>query len=297
MKFCGVEFSNPTVLASGILGMNEDILKEVVKNGAGGVTLKSTGTEPREGHNNPKVIVWEHGMANCYGLTNPGYKAMDHEWENLKDIGVPVIASVFGANVDEFVEVAKYMTKHADMIEVNVSCPNTKEHGMLFGMKESTCSQVIKAVKEVSTVPVIAKLTPQAANIAAIAKAAEDAGADAINAINTLGPGMFIDIDVAKPILSFKMGGLSGPSVRPIAVRCIYDIYKAVKIPIIGTGGVNTGRDAIELMMAGAQLIGIGTGTYYRGIDVFRKVNDEINEWLEQSEYSDLSQVVGAAHD
>jgi len=296
-EICGIKLKNPTILASGILGMNADIIKEVIKNGAGAITLKSTGTEPREGHHNPKVLVWDHGMANCYGLTNQGYKKMDSEWEELKDADVPIIASVFGASVSEFVEVTKYMTKFADMIEVNVSCPNTKEHGVAFGMKRKTCSDVIKAVKEVSTVPVIAKMTPQAVNIGEMAKAAQDAGADVISAINTLGPGMFINIDVAKPILAYKAGGLSGPAVKPIAVRCIYDIYKAVDVPIIGMGGITYGKDAIEMMMAGASAVGIGTGTYYRGMDVFKKVCDEMQEWLEQSEYDSFKDIIGAAHD
>jgi dihydroorotate dehydrogenase (NAD+) catalytic subunit len=267
VELCGLKLRNPTVLASGILGMNADIVKEVVKNGAGAVTLKSTGVEPREGHMNPKVVVWEHGLANCYGLTNQGYKNMDFEWEELKDLEVPVIASVFGANVSEFALVSEYMAKKgASMVELNLSCPNSKGHGMIFGLNKDSCADVVSAVKKVTgDVPVCAKLTPQAVNIGEIAKACEDAGADCISAINTLGPGMLIDIDVAKPILSFKTGGISGPAIKPIAVRCIYDIYKSVKIPIIGMGGVCCGRDAIELMMAGASCVGIGSGTYYRG--------------------------------
>jgi dihydroorotate dehydrogenase (NAD+) catalytic subunit len=297
VDFCGKNLRNPTVLASGILGMNADIIKEVVKNGAGAVTLKSTGTEPRTGHPNPKVIVWEHGMANCYGLTNQGYRNMDAEWKELEGIGAPVIASVFGANVQEFVEVAEYMAKYADMIEVNVSCPNTKEHGMAFGMSESACSDVISAVKNVSgKVPVIAKMTPQAPNIGKIAKASVEAGADAISAINTVGPGMFINIDVAKPVLSFKTGGLSGPAIRPIAVRCVHDIYKSVDVPILGMGGVTNGRDAIELMMAGATAVGIGSAAYYRGIGVFRQVSNEMDEWLKQAGYSKVKDIIGAAH-
>jgi len=298
IEFCTKRMPNPTVLASGVLGMNADIIKEVVRNGAGAVTLKSTGTAPRPGHPNPKVVVWEHGMANCYGLTNQGYKNMDKEWEELQDLGVPVIASVFGADKNEFVEVAEYMALHADMIEVNVSCPNTKEHGMAFGVSKASCHDVVSAVKDAAgKVPVLAKLTPQALNISEIAKSAVDAGADAITAINTVGPGMFIDIDVAKPILSFKTGGLSGPAIRPIAVRCIYDIYKAVDVPILGMGGVTYGKDAIELMMAGASAVGIGSGAYYRGIDVFDKVTDEMAAWLENSEYKSIKDVVGVAHD
>jgi len=297
IELCGTKLKNPIILASGILGMNADIIKEVVKNGAGAVTLKSTGTEPREGHNNPKVIVWEHGMANCYGLTNPGYKNMDSEWKEIHGLDAPIIASVFGATVDEFVELARYMAMHTDMIELNLSCPNTKEHGAVFGMKCDVAENVVRSVKKVSgKIPIIAKLTPQAPNIGEIARACENAGADAISAINTLGPGMFINIDVAKPILSFKTGGLSGPAIKPVAVRCIYDIYKSVKIPIIGMGGVCTGKDAIELMMAGATAIGIGTGTYYRGIGVFKKVCDEIEDWLKNSEYGSVKELVGVAH-
>ena len=299
VKLCNVNLGNPTILSSGILSMNVDVLKEVVKNGAGAVTLKSTGIEPREGHHNPKVLVWEHGLVNCYGLTNQGIKNMDSEWEELKNLQAPVIASIFGANIEEFAEVAKYMAKkNASMIEVNVSCPNTKEHGMAFGLNKELCYDVIKEVKKVSgDVPVIAKLTPQALNIAEVAKTCEEAGADAISAINTLGPGMFINIDVAKPILSNKTGGLSGPAIKPIAVRCIYDIYKEVKIPIIGIGGVTYGKDAVELMMAGATAVGIGSAVYYRGIGVFKKVCDEIEGWLEKSNFSSLKEVIGAAHE
>jgi dihydroorotate dehydrogenase (NAD+) catalytic subunit len=298
VELCNKRLKNPTILASGILGMNADIIKQVVRGGAGAVTLKSTGIEPREGHPNPKVLVWEHGLANCYGLTNQGIGGMDSEWEQLKGLDVPVIASVFGAEVSEFVKVADYMAqKKADMIEVNVSCPNTKEHGMAFGLKKESCSEVVSAVKDaVGKIPVIAKLTPQALDIAGVAKAAEEAGADAISAINTVGPGMFINIDVAKPILSYRTGGLSGPAIRPIAVRCVYDIYKSVNIPIIGIGGVTYGKDAIELMMAGARAVGIGSAAYYRGIDVFASVSEELEAWLENSGYSSLKDIVGAAH-
>ena len=299
VDLCGIKLSNPIVLASGILGMNSDILKEVAKNGAGAVTIKSTGLEPREGHLNPKVLVWEHGLANCYGLTNQGIGNMDKEWENLKNIGVPVIASIFGANVEEAVKLAEYMkSKQPSMIELNLSCPNTSEHGMAFGVKKEACFDVVKAVKKVAgNIPLSAKLTPQALNIGEIAKSCEEAGANAITAINTVGPGMFINIDVAKPVLAYKTGGLSGPAIKPIAVRCVYDIYKSVKIPIIGIGGVSYGKDAIELMMAGATAIGIGSAVYYRGIDVFKKVCDEIKEWLEKSDYSSIKDVIGVAHE
>lgn len=298
-ELCGIKLSNPTVLASGILGMNADSLKLAVKGGAGAVTLKSIGPKERVGNLAPSVLAWEHGLVNCVGLTNKGYKNMEDEWSQLREISVPLVISIFGANIDEFIDVAEYVAgKNPDMIELNLSCPNTKEHGMAFGLRKEACYNAVSSVKRVAgNIPISAKLTPQALNIAKIAKACEDAGADAITAINTVGPGMFINIDVAKPVLSFKTGGLSGPAIRPITVRCVYDIYNSVKIPIIGTGGVSCGKDAIELMMAGASSIGIGSAAYYRGIDVFRKVTDEMKEWFENSDYNSLKEIIGAAHE
>ncbi len=298
VSLCSHKLKNPTVLASGILGMNADIVREVVRCGAGAVTLKSAGTEPREGHNNPKVIVWEHGLANCYGLTNQGYKNMGEEWKALKSAGAPIIASVFGANISEFVEVAEYMAGHADIIELNLSCPNTKEHGAVFGMKAGAAAQVVRETKKaVGNVPVSAKLTPQAPDIAGVAKACADAGADAITAINTLGPGMFINIEAARPVLSFKTGGLSGPAIRPVAVRCVYDIYRSVEVPIIGMGGITCGRDAVEMMMAGATAVGIGSAVHYRGMGVFKKVQDEMRQWMLDNSYKKAGELTGAAHD
>ncbi|MEM4267254.1 MAG: dihydroorotate dehydrogenase [Candidatus Woesearchaeota archaeon] len=297
VTLCGHRLKNPTILASGILGMGSSMLREVARNGAGALTLKSSGLLPREGHRNPKVIEWAHGLANCYGLTNPGIDEMLEELRSLQDLNVPIIASIFGADRYEFVQLAeKVSVCNPSIIELNLSCPNTKEHGMIFGLSTKACYDVVSEVKNAAKVPVFAKLTPQAPNIAEVAKACEEAGADGITAINTLGPGMFINIDVAKPMLSYKTGGLSGPAIRPVAVRCVYEIYESVEIPIIGTGGVTTGRDAIELMMAGATAVGIGSAVYYRGINVFQKVSEEINDWLENSGYSSLTDIIGVAH-
>jgi len=239
IQFLGKTLQNSTVLASGVLGNSSDILERVHDNGCGLVTMKSIGPEPRDGHKNPTV--------------------METEWKKLEKREFPLIASIYGGSVKEYQMVAEFVSaKHPDFIEINISCPNSEKHGMIFGVNRQSSHDVVSAVKQVITVPLIVKLTPQAPDIGDIAKACEDAGADAICAINTVGPGMVIDIESRMPVLAFKKGGLSGPMIKPIAVRCVYDIYKAVNIPIIGLGGVSTGQDAIEIIMAGASLVGIG---------------------------------------
>ncbi len=296
VRFLGKTLKNPLVLASGVLGNNSDILERVHKKGCGLVTMKSIGPEPRDGHKNPTVLDLGPGMINAVGLPTPGYLNMKNEWACLEKRQFPLIASIYGGNVEEFQKVAKFVSsKKPDFIEINISCPNSEKHGMIFGVNPESSSDVVSAVKKVINVPLIAKLTPQALDIGNIAKACEDAGADAICAINTLGPGMVIDIESQMPVLAFKKGGLSGPMIKPVTVRCVYDIYKAVKIPIIGLGGVTTGKDAIEMIMAGASLVGIGSGVKYRGIDIFEKVAREINSWLSDHNLC-MEDIKGAAH-
>lgn len=296
IQFLGKSLLNPMVLASGILGNSRDILERVHENGCGLVTMKSIGPGPREGHKNPTVIDLGHGMINAVGLPSPGHLNMDTEWDELKNRHFPIIASIYGGSVKEYQEVARFVSsKKPDFIEINISCPNSEKHGMIFGISPDSSHEVVSAVKKVIDVPLIAKLTPQAPDIAGIAKACEDAGADAICAINTAGPGMVIDIEAQMPVLAFKKGGLSGPMIKPIAVRCVYDIYEAVNIPIIGLGGISTGEDAIEMIMAGASLIGIGSAVKYRGIEVFQKVADEMENWLNERSLT-LDAIKGAAH-
>ncbi|MFH2058907.1 MAG: dihydroorotate dehydrogenase [Pseudomonadota bacterium] len=296
IQFLGKPLKNPMVLASGILGNSRDILERVYQNGCGLVTMKSIGPEPRDGHNNPTVLDLGHGMINAVGLPSPGYLNMENEWNDLEDRDFPIIASIYGGSVKEYQDVARFVSKKApNFIEINISCPNSEKHGMIFGVNAQSSHEVVSAVKKVINVPLIVKLTPQALDIAGIAKACEDAGADAICAINTVGPGMVIDIESQMPVLAFKKGGLSGPMIKPIAIRCVFDIYKAVNIPIIGLGGVTTGLDAIEMVMAGASLVGIGSAVKYRGIDVFSKVASEMEIWLKDHDTT-LSAIKGAAH-
>ena len=296
VQFLGKTLNNPMVLASGVLGNSSDILERVFETGCGLVTMKSIGPEPRDGHKNPTVIDLGSGMINAVGLPTPGYLNMENEWESLGKRKFPIIASIYGGSVEEFQKVARFVSsKKPDFIEINISCPNSEKHGMIFGVNPESSRDVVLAVKKVISVPLIAKLTPQALDIGEIAKACEDAGADAVCAINTLGPGMVIDIESHMPVLAFKKGGLSGPMIKPVAVRCVFDIYKAVKIPIIGLGGITTGEDAIEMIMAGASLVGIGSAVRYRGIDVFAKVAKEMNSWLSDHNLS-MEDIKGAAH-
>jgi len=296
IPFLGKKLKNRTVLASGILGNTKDILERVHEEGCGLVTMKSIGPEPRDGHKNPTVIDLGSGMINAVGLPSPGYANMEGEWTDLDKRNFPLNASIYGGSIDEYRRVAEFVSsKNPDFIEINISCPNSEKHGMIFGVSRQSAHDVTAAVKKVIDVPLIVKLTPQAVDIAQIAKACEDAGADAICAINTLGPGMVIDIESRMPVLAFKKGGLSGPMIKPIAIRCVYDIYKAVRIPIIGLGGISTGEDAVEMIMAGATLVGIGSAVRYRGTDVFEKVNLEMNNWLSDHNCS-FDDIRGAAH-
>ena len=300
VRFCNLDFSNPTVLASGILGINAQQLKRVAEAGACGLTLKSIGPKPRLGHNNPVILPYEHYMLNAVGLPTPGYKHMDEKWEELESLkkNSILIASIYGGNIEEFVEVAAHVAKKSPhMIELNLSCPNSDEHGTAFANNLDVVKEVVSKVKSVSkNIPIMPKLSPNVMDIAEVAKTCEKSGADAICAINTLGPGMAIDISSRKPILAYKKGGLSGPALKPIAVRCVYDIHASTKLPILGMGGITTGEDAIEMMMAGSTLVGIGSGVYYRGIDVFRKICDEMQQWMVKNNITDLQQIIGAAH-
>lgn len=299
VNLCSIPLTNPTILASGILGTTKAFLKRVAENGAGAVTIKSISTEPREGHKNPTVITFEAGMLNAVGYSNPGVGAAAREFSNLQDINAPVIASVIGMQKGDFVRVVEGLSgSQFSAIEIPLSCPHTPGFGLLAGQGTPEATFAITAeVRKVTRLPIFVKLSPNIPEICTIAKAAEDAGANAITAVNSMGPGMIINIEAQRPVLSFKVGGVTGDALRPIAVRCVYDLYKAIKIPIIGVGGISTGRHAIEMMMAGASAVGIGTGVYYRGIDVFKKMCDEMTQWMEENGIDNVNKIVGVAHD
>lgn len=298
----GVTFDNPTVLASGIMGITASSWRLVAENGAGAITTKSLWPVPHQGNLNPTIISTEHWSLNAVGVPDAGpEKAKEEIGDYMKGKPVPLIANVIGLSPEDFAAITREIAPlKPDMFEVNLSTPTFwKLRGKLFAEDPDEASAIINAVKkEAKKIPVLAKLTPNVQNIGVIAKACVDAGADGFCAINTVGPGMAIDLRSRMPILAAKKGGVSGPGIKPIAVCCIADVYEATggKYPIIGTGGVYTGEDAIELMLAGASLIGIGTAVGDRGIDVFKNVCDEMQLWCTNEGVWEISELVGGMH-
>ena len=295
VNLCGVKLRNPTILASGILGVTKESIDRIGKSGAGAVTLKSLCHEERKGNPNPTMFGYDNVFLNAVGLPGQGIDNAIKDFGRLNNLSVPVIGSIYGYKIGQFGQVAKKMASlKPALIEVDISCPHM-DYGKPYYADAGLTAKVTKEVKKNAKMPVSIKLSPNVYDIKEIAHAAEEAGADAITAINTA-TGMAIDIDAKKPILANKIGGISGPALKPIAVRCVYEIFEEVKIPIIGTGGVTYGKDAIEMIMAGATAVGIGTAVYYRGIDVFRKVCNEMEEWMKKNKVKSLDEIRGAAH-
>lgn len=297
-NFLGAQFKNPLVLASGIMGVTAASMRNVIEHGAGGVTIKSLSLTPRTGHPNPTMMGEEKYFINAVGLSNPGVETGVIELREFKKMcPAPLVGSVFAGTPDEFAAVAEKMcTAPIDFLEIDVSCPNvSREFGDPFAYSIPAIETITKKVKAVANVPVSMKLSPNAWNIADIAKAAEAAGADAITAVNTVS-GMAIDVRARRPILHNKQGGVSGPALFPIALKCVYDIAGAVKIPIIGTGGVTTGRDALAMIMAGATLVGVGSAVYYGGVEVFKTMTDEMESIMREEGIKSLEEIRGMAH-
>jgi dihydroorotate dehydrogenase (NAD+) catalytic subunit len=298
----GLTFPNPLVLASGILGTEAALIERVARCGAGAVTSKSAGPLPRTGHPNPTVLDWGAGLINAVGLANPGAASeaaiLKEAKARLAPLGVPLIASIFADTVEGFAEVARAIGAAApDLIEVNISCPNVAaEFGRPFALEPESAAAVTRAVRAATALPVSVKLSPNTPDLVAVGRAAVEAGADALTAINTLGPGMVIDLESGQPILANRVGGVSGPAIRPIAVRCVYDLARAVDVPIIGTGGVSDGCDAIEMVMAGATLVGVGSAVYSRGPEVFRGIQLEMEAWMAEHGVGSLDEIRGRAH-
>ena len=300
--FCGLVFSNPLILASGVLGTEAALMERVARCGAGGIVAKSCGPTPRAGHPNPTVLDWGPGLINAIGLANPGVEAevaiLGQARARLASLGVPLIASIFAETVEDFAQVARRISDaHPDLIEVNISCPNVAaELGRPFALDARAAAAVTRAVKEVTSIPVTVKLSPNTPDLISIARAVVAAGADALTAINTLGPGMVIDLESGQPILANRVGGISGPAIRPIAVRCVYELARAVDVPIVGTGGVNCGRDALEMIMAGATLVGVGSAVYWRGPEAFAAIQREMIDWMAAHRIHTLCEIRGRAH-
>ncbi len=284
------------MLAAGILGMSSSTMRLVAESGAGAIVTKSLGLKSRRGYSNPTVVQVEGGLLNAMGLPNPGIKYFTQEIRNMHDIGIPLIVSIYAFTPNEFAAVAKEAAKAgADALELNVSCPHAEKTGAEIGQNPRLVEEATAEVKSRVEKPVFVKLTPNVANIAEVAKAAERAGADAVTAINTI-KAMAINVETARPILGNMVGGLSGAAIRPIALRCVYEIYKAVKIPIVGCGGVNTWKDAVEFLEAGASAVQIGTAIAINGLNVFRKITEGISIFLERKRLGSVKEIVGSSH-
>lgn len=295
-EIAGLQLANPTMLAAGILGYTGLSMKSVIEAGAGAVVTKTMGQEPRAGYLNPTVVQTDCGLLNAMGLPNPGISHFKGEMKQLKTIQAPTILSIYGSSPEEFVKVAETAAQlGADAIELNVSCPHVEKAGAEIGCDPLLLTEIVKAVKNSVNVPVIVKLTPNVANIGEIAEAAEEAGADAITAINTV-KAMAIDTETGRPILANKFGGLSGPAIKPIAVRCVYDVYRSVDVPVIGCGGISSWQDAVEFMLAGASAVQIGTAVAFKGVDVFGSVAHGIDDYLKRKGFKNVKDIVGLAH-
>jgi len=292
-----LKLKNPTVLASGILGYSAETLTSIVEGGAGAVVTKSIGLTPRIGYANPTVVQTKCGLINAMGLPNPGIEAYVQEIRHAKTVlSVPLIVSVFGFSAEEYAVTAKKAAEAgADAVELNVSCPHVKETGSEIGQNPEVLTKVVKKVKAAVHKPVYVKLSPSVTDIVEIAQAAVKAGADALTAINTV-RAMAIDIETSLPVLSNKRGGLSGPAIKPIALRCVYDIHEKVKAPIMGCGGIASWRDAVEFFLAGASAVQIGTAIALKGSTVFEAVNRGVDAYLKKKGFESVKEIVGLSH-
>lgn len=299
VNFLGVEFDNPILTSSGCFGFGLEYKDYFNPNELGGIVLKGLTLEPRTGNMGPRIAETPSGILNCVGLENPGIDIFEKEIiPKLKKEGVTtnLIANINGSTVEQYVEIAKRVNEIEEiaLVELNISCPNVKDGGMAFGANPEVAGRTTREVKKVLTKkPLIVKLSPNVTNIVEIAKIVEANGADAISMINTL-LGMRIDIKTGKPILGNIMGGMSGPAVRPIAVRMVYQVAQNVNIPIVGMGGINSWEDAIEFIMAGATMVSIGTGIFPNPMLPI-EVKEGLEKYVEENNLENLQDIRGIA--
>ncbi len=293
VNLAGIEMKNPVTVASGTFGYGREFSNFFDLGKLGAVITKGTSLKPKSGNKPPRVCETASGMLNSIGLQNPGVDFFaENDLPFLRKFDTKIIVNACGSTIDEYVELAKVLNKlDIDGVELNLSCPNVKAGCMAFGNTYEGVKEVTSRVRKVLDKPLIVKLTPNVTDIASIAKAVEDAGADGVSLINTL-LGMKIDIDKRKPVLANNTGGLSGPAIKPVAVRMVYQVSQAVKIPILGMGGIVNGDDAIEFMLAGATAISIGAGNF---IDPYTSVNTvkQIEEYMEKHKIEDINEIIG----
>ena len=293
INFAGIKMKNPVTVASGTFGYGREYSDFFNLSSLGGIITKGTSLKPRSGNKPPRVCETASGMLNSIGLQNPGVEYFaENDLPFLRKFDTAIIVNACGSTVDEYVELCKILnTLHIDGVELNLSCPNVKAGCMAFGNTYEGVKEITGQVRKVLDKPLIVKLTPNVTDIASIAKGAEDAGADGVSLINTL-LGMKIDINTKRPILANNTGGLSGPAIKPVAVRMVYQVAQAVNIPILGMGGIINGDDSIEFMLAGASAVSIGAGNF---IDPYTSINTvkEIEEYMAKNKIENIGDIIG----
>jgi len=294
VSIAGVEFKNPIITASGTFGFGREYSLLYDISVLGGICTKGLTYEPREGNDSPRIAETNYGMLNSVGLQNPGvHDFLKHENPFIKNLDTVVIANIAGNTIEDYIAVCELVCQSdVKMVELNISCPNVKQGGMAFGILPSSVENITKIIKKRCTKPLIVKLSPNVASISDNAKAAENGGADAISLINTI-TGMAIDYRTKRPILAAKFGGLSGPAIKPIALRMVHEAYKVVKIPIIGMGGIQSAEDIFEFMIAGASAVQIGSVNIYEPLAGLRLVN-ELTNLAKSCNIKDISQLTGS---
>jgi len=297
VNIAGLKLLSPTALASGILGYSAESMQAVAESGAGAVVTKSVGITPRMGYANPTVVQAKAGLINAVGLPNPGINEFIEELSYAKTIlQVPLIVSVFGYSAEEYALASKKAADAgADAVELNVSCPHVKYTGSEIGQNAKLLRDVVTKVKTEVRKPVIVKLSPNVTDIVEIADSAAKAGADALTVINTV-RAMAIDAETMLPVLSNVRGGLSGPAIKPIALRCVYDIAECVKTPIIGCGGISDWRDTVEFLLAGASAVQIGTAIATEKPSLFQDINRGVTAYVKRKGFRSATEIVGKSH-
>ncbi|MBQ3110588.1 MAG: dihydroorotate dehydrogenase [Clostridia bacterium] len=296
VNFCGVEFENPVVTGSGTFGFGYEYSQYYNLDAIGGISVKGLTLKPREGNKPPRIAEVYGGILNSVGLQNPGlenFLTNDLPFLKKKFSKCKIIANIAGNTIEDYIEMGKLVGQsNVDIVEMNISCPNVKHGGVAFGTDCNMVSEITSKVKEQCDRPLVVKLSPNVTDIVAIAKAAEGAGADGLSLINTL-LGMKIDINSRRPILNNNVGGMSGPAVKPVAVRMVWQVANAVNIPIIGMGGICDGNDAVEFMLAGASLVSVGTQNFVDPYAAIKTANG-IEEYMTKHGIEDVNELIGA---
>ena len=293
VNICGVPFQNPVIAASGCFGFGQEMAEYVDLNALGGISIKGLAPKPRLGNPAPRIAETPSGMLNSVGLQNPGIDAfLEVELPRLAKLNCRILANVAGSSVEDYAYMAeKLANQPVDMVELNISCPNVKEGGVAFGVYPDKVYEVVSAAKAHCTQPLVVKLTPNTADITATALAAEKAGADAISLINTL-TGMAVDFSARRPVLANVTGGLSGPAVKPVALRMVYQVAQAVSVPVIGMGGIDSGLDALEFMLCGASAVQVGMANLYDPYACVR-IAEEMEQILAEEGLSSVQEIIG----